>query len=130
MERVFKTQFKNNLGMAVIALMFTAFFGCRGNLQPDFNGIYVNHASGEFSIADDTLVVEKVKEQQYMIRRKTGYREIAENGKVGPLQQHSEVWKAAYNTDTKVMTESRKGRMLTFEKGTLTLERSTYRRIN
>jgi hypothetical protein len=130
MERVFKNQFNNNLGMAVIALVFTAFLGCRGNLQPDFNGTYVNHASSEFSIADDTLVVEQVKEQQYIIRRKTGYREIAESGKVGPIQQHSETWKAVYNPDTRVMTESRKGRTLTFEKGTLTLERSTYRRIN
>jgi len=128
MERVFKTQLKNNLRMTVIAVLFISFFGCHS--QPDFNGTYVNHASGEFSIADDTLQVEHVQEQQYIIHRKTGYREIAEDSKPGKLQWHTEEWQAVYDPDTRVMTESRKGRTLTFGKGTLTLERSSYRRVN
>ncbi|RKR82402.1 hypothetical protein BDD43_2579 [Mucilaginibacter gracilis] len=128
MELVFKTQSTKNVGLALIALLLICFFGCHS--QPDFNGIYVNHASGEFSVADDTLQVEHVQEQQYLIHRKTGYREIAEDGKPGKLQWHNEEWKAVYDPDTRVMTESRKGRTLTFEKGLLVLERSRYRRIN
>ncbi|RYY71645.1 MAG: hypothetical protein EOO13_02395 [Chitinophagaceae bacterium] len=128
MELVFKTRSTNYLRLALIAVLFISFFGCHS--QPDFNGTYVNHASGEFSVADDTLQVEHVKEQQYLIHRKTGYREIAEDGKSGKLQWRTEEWQAVYDPGTRMMTESRKGRTLTFEKGTLTLERSNYRRVN
>ncbi|EHQ26175.1 hypothetical protein [Mucilaginibacter paludis] len=128
MELVFKTTFTKNVGLALIAVLFIFLFGCHS--QPDFNGTYVNHASGEFSIADDTLQVEHVQGQQYTIHRKTGYREIAEDGKPSKLQWHVEEWQAVYDPGARVMTESRKGRTLTFGKGILVLERSRYRRVN
>lgn len=128
MEQVIKKQPAKNLGVALIAVLLPTFLGC--NTRPDFTGTYVNHASGEFSIADDTLQVEHLQAQEYVIHRKTGYREVAENGKPGKLQRHTEDWQAVYDPDTKVMTESGKGRRMTFEKGTMVLERSSYQRIN
>lgn len=119
-----------NLFILLFALiLFIA--GCSSS-APDLNGVYVNHTSGEFSIADDTLVVEHVAELDYLIHRKTGYRQIDENGEAGKVIFESEVWKAVYDEGSGTMTERSKDRLLSFDlaKGLLKLENSTYQRIN
>ncbi len=123
------------LNTAIILLALTAlFFGaCKGGHSPAaMAGTYANHAAGEFSIADDTLVVEHDQDQHYFIHRKTGYKVLDDKGKAGKLKLEAEEWKAVYDPNTGVMTESRKGRVISFEasKGLLMLENSSYRRIN
>jgi hypothetical protein len=50
-------------------------------------GTYVNQAQSEFSVANDTLVITKAANTDYiyLITRKTGFRRIAE-GKLSPLK--------------------------------------------
>lgn len=118
-----------SLIMAIVALLFLA---CNGPMGKSITGTYVNHASSEFSIADDTLIVVFKEDQNYLIHRKTGFVLIDEQGKHGKLQLESEQWNAVYDEDLETMTENSKGRTISFDlnKGTLKLENSVYQRIN
>ncbi|SMD01402.1 hypothetical protein [Pedobacter nyackensis] len=115
--------------MAIAAILFNA---CNNGNQPSLDGTYINHAEGEFSIADDTLEVEHVQQRHYLIHRKTGFRIKNEAGKPGKLQQESEEWKAEYDIGSMSMTENKKARVISFDpdKGVLMLENSKYQRIN
>jgi len=131
MEPVFNNQSKNNLFMAFAAMLFMAFVGCKGNLQPAFTGIYVNSAGSEASIADDTLIVERDHGNNFFIHRKTGFRLLDDNGKAGELQHESEEWKAVYDHQTEVMRERGSGKLITFdpENGAMTVSKRKYKRI-
>lgn len=123
MERSSSTKF------SLLGFMTLVFIACNSTTA-SFEGTYINHAASEFSIADDTLIVEKGKDQVYLIHRKTGYRILGDNGKPGKLQTESEEWKAVYDAGSNSMTENRKGRIIRFENQALILENSTYRRKN
>lgn len=63
---------------------------CQGstNAAADFiPGTYVNQAQSQFSVANDTLVIKKAPNTDYiyLITRRTGYRRIGE-GKLYPLK--------------------------------------------
>ena len=107
---------------------------CAGCLKSgvELNGTYVNHAASEFSIADDTLVVEHVSGLDYLIHRRTGYFLLDDAGKPGKRVLEKEEWKAVYDEGSGTMTENRKGRMISFDsdKGILKLENSLFQRIN
>lgn len=120
---------KNLFALLFLALLFG--MGCSGS-EPDLAGVYVNHGSGEFSIADDTLVIEQVRGKEYLIHRKTGYRQIDERGAAGKRILESEEWQAVYDEGSETMTERSRGRLLSFDraKGLLKLESSTYQRLN
>ncbi|TCD08592.1 hypothetical protein EZ449_12185 [Pedobacter frigidisoli] len=91
-----------------------ALASCTGDKVRDFMpGTYVNSAGGEFSIASDTLKVEQVDGNNYVIHRRTGYNLIT-NGKVGAREYETEKWSCAYSTATKSLTELKKGRVITF----------------
>jgi hypothetical protein len=124
--KTLKIQF---LAMAIFALLFIA---CNGRSASNMTGTYVNHASSEFSIADDTLVVEHDKDQNYLIHRKTGFQVMDESGKKGKSQHETEEWNAVLDEGSQSMTENHKGRIISFDmtKGVLTLENSKYQRIN
>jgi len=104
--------------------------GCAAH--PDFSGTYVNSAGSEFSVACDTLVLEQVEEKQYLIHRRTGFQLLDEQGKPGPRQYETEAWKAVYDTKTKVMTEQRRGRQISFsvDGKEMTVVRRVYQRID
>jgi hypothetical protein len=105
--------------------------GCLGDEVKDFiEGTYVNSAGGEFSIASDTLVLEQIDGNNYVVHRRTGYHLISE-GKVGPKEHETEEWSCVYSQDTKTLTESRHGKIISFfpEKGALQVGRRVYEKI-
>jgi hypothetical protein len=110
-------------------MVMSLFGGCQRHPQVAFTGTFVNQAKSEFSIASDTLDVEQVKEENYLIHRQTGIRMLDESGKPGKLILESEEWKAVYDPEKKVMTEQQKGRLIRFSADGLLLENSLYRRI-
>nr|WP_121271733.1 hypothetical protein [Pedobacter schmidteae] len=120
---------KNLIVLLVIAMLFCA--GCFKS-EADLNGTYINHAASEFSIADDTLVVEHVSGLDYLIHRKTGYLLLDDAGRPGKRVLEKEEWKAVFDAGSGTMTESSKGRMISFDKdkGVLKLENSLFQRIN
>lgn len=121
--------FRNLIALFITAMLFGT--GCF-NSQTDLNGTYVNHAASEFSIADDTLVIEHVRGLDYLIHRKTGYFLLDDNGRPGKWVLEKEEWKAVYDEGSGTMTENSKGRVISFDrdKGILKLENSLFQRIN
>jgi hypothetical protein len=107
-----EVKMKNILGCMVVycALML----GCSGDKVRDFMpGVYVNSAGGEFSVANDTLVVELVEGNNYVIHRRTGFN-LVSDGKVGKREYETEQWKAVYSTENQSLSEVKKGKQITF----------------
>ncbi|MFC4212453.1 hypothetical protein ACFOWA_14735 [Pedobacter lithocola] len=94
-------------------------------------GTYVNSAGGEYSVADDTLVIEPSGSNNFSILRKTGFN-VVTDGKKGKRQYETERWNAIYDDGTKTLTETRKGKLITFypETGTLKVGKREYKKIN
>lgn len=102
------------IAIGLMAFLSSVALGCAGDPLRDFMpGTYVNSAGGRFSIASDTLTVELVEGNHYIIHRTTGYNIIADE-KVGPREYGTEVWQCVYGTATKNLTELRKGKVIAF----------------
>lgn len=109
-----------------------ALTSCTGDKVRDFMpGTYVNSAGGEFSIASDTLKVELVEGNNYVIHRRTGYNLITD-GEVGTREFETEKWNCAYSTATKTLSELRKGKIITFypDSAAMKVGRREYQKIN
>jgi len=115
------------IACVLLGLILTA---CNHQAAASFTGTYVNSAQSEFSIADDTLVIEPGADEQVLIHRKTGYNVINEQGKLGRRQYETEEWKAVYDPQKRVLTETRKGLVISLQNGELLLENRRYRRTN
>lgn len=111
-------------------LVVSAFLGC-GRPQPAIAGTYVNRAGSVISQARDTLVVEGLSGNSYLIHRRTGYRLATGKGDFGDWKFEREEWKAVYDASTGVMTESRNGKVITFDlgNGVMLVGRRRYERI-
>lgn len=97
-----------------------------------FTGRYVNSAGSDFSVAHDTLMVEHVAANVYLIHRSTGFQLLDESGRSGKKQFESEEWTADYDPETKVMRERRHGKTITFNADAteMTVVRRKYQRID
>ncbi len=105
--------------------------GCLVDKVKDFiPGTYVNSAGGEFSIASDTLVLELVEANNYLVHRRTGYHLIAE-GKVGPREHETEEWSCVYDESKKTLLETRKGKIISFypERNALQVGQRVYDKV-
>ncbi len=98
------------LGSAVM-LFITA---CSTDKIRDYiPGTYVSHVTGEYSISDDTLIIEPVGNSDFIIYRKTGFQRI-NDGKKGNPEYETEQWQAIYDEATKSIQQTNKGKRLTF----------------
>ncbi|NVM65056.1 recombinational DNA repair ATPase RecF [Mucilaginibacter sp. SG538B] len=95
-------------------------------------GKYVNEAQSEYSVANDTLIIEPAKntESIYAITRNTGYRRITE-GKLQGLQHQVKHWTGEWDDQKQTMQVIQTGKVLFFnpEKGTLLNGNSEYRKL-
>lgn len=93
-------------------------------------GVYVNSAGGEFSVASDTLEVELVEGNNYVIHRRTGFN-LVTDGKIGKREYEVEKWSAVYNADTQVLTETKRGKLISFfpDGGSLTVGQRVYKKV-
>jgi len=117
------------MGVCLSLMLIIGFQSC--NSSGSFEGTYVNTAGSVFSIARDTLVVEHEENNRYLIHRSTGFQLLDDAGKPGPLQYEKEEWTAVYNPETELMSESRKGKQISFsaDKGTMWVGKRKYKRI-
>ncbi len=116
----------------LIALVTILMAACTSDKTLSFiPGTYVNSAGGEYSVADDTLYIEPSESNNYVIHRKTGFN-VINDGKKGKRQFETEQWNAIYDEATKAMTETRKGKIITFspESNTLKVGKREYQKIN
>ena len=95
-------------------------------------GTYVNQAQSEFSVANDTLVIETAKNTDniYLITRKTGYRRITD-GKVQQLQHQVKHWTGMWDTQKQILQVMQTGNTLIFQpdKHNLLNGSSEYRKL-
>lgn len=115
--------------LCAIAVLFVT--ACTNDKTREFiPGTYVNSAGGEYSVADDTLVIEPAESNNFSIHRKTGFNVITD-GKKGKRQYETEKWNAIYDEGTKSLTETRKGKIITFypETGTLQVGKRKYTKL-
>lgn len=85
---------------------------CQEDKEKAFlEGIYIHSAKGEFSIADDSLIVEPAEGNNFLIHRRTGYNRI-NDGQLGKREYEREEWNTIYNSESKTLTETRKGRLI------------------
>lgn len=113
--------------------------GCNGVLKNDdaiqsfIPGTYSSHIEGEYSIADDTLVISKVSNNgnAYTIVRHISYQRIIEK-KIQALEYKTEKLMAIYDEKDKVLYEQKYGKIISFapEKNMLLLGSSGYKKIN
>lgn len=121
---------KNPIMLCALVLLFIT--ACTTDQTKSFiPGTYVNNSAGEYSIASDTLVIEASENNNFTIHRKTGFNLIRDNKK-GKRQYETEAWKALYDEETKSLTETRKGKLLTFypEANKLLVGKREYKKIN
>jgi len=100
-------------------------------VQSFVDGIYVNHAQGEFAIADDTLTFTHTEDRHYIITRNTGYQAIRE-GRLLPRKRKLETFEGDFDPSANVLNETTAGRVFHFDpaKGILVLNRAVYRKLN
>lgn len=115
--------------LCAIAVLFVT--ACNTDKTREFiPGTYVNSAGSEYSVANDTLVIKPAESNNYSIQRKTGFNVITD-GKKGKRQYETEQWNAIYDEGTKTLTETRKGKLITFypETGTLKVGKREYTKL-
>lgn len=78
-------------------------------------GVYVMESKGEFSTAEDTLVVHKIENQTLLfgIERKVGFQWVKEKGRL-PKQMKQEKSTAVWNEETGQLREQKHGRAYSF----------------
>jgi len=94
-------------------------------------GTYVKSVKGEYSSANDTLVLSLVSGNNYLIVRHTAY-QVIRGGKALPEQYRSEKLTGTWDEQRQVLVETAKGRQLTFDpaKGVLVVNgKGVYDRI-
>lgn len=103
--------------------------GSNSNIKDFIPGTYVSQARSDYSIANDTLVIEAGKntENIYIITRKTGYRRITD-GKLQPLQHQVKHWSGEWDEQKQILQIMQTGNFLLFypEKGSLLNGSSEY----
>ncbi|EHQ27522.1 hypothetical protein [Mucilaginibacter paludis] len=115
---------KNYIFLMVIAVLgLAACHSGNSSSTKDFiPGTYVSQARSEYSIANDTLVIEAGKntENIYLITRKTGYRRITD-GKLQPLQHQVKHWSGEWDEQKQILQIMQTGNFLLFypDKGSL-----------
>jgi len=116
---------------AAIVLVMVACQSKSTQTKNFITGTYVNYSKGEYGEANDTLVIDQVNGNNYLITRKTTYQAIRD-GK--PLQKHHKVKKlnAIWDTQKQGLDETTTGRVFRFDpdKHLLLLDQGTYRKLN
>ncbi|HEY0054913.1 MAG TPA: hypothetical protein VGB63_06115 [Pedobacter sp.] len=99
--------------------------------KSSIEGTYVDSAKSEYSIANDTLIIEAAENNRFLIHRKTGIK-LVRNGEIGKKQYEQEEWQATYDEGSKTLTESKRGKKITPlpEANKLLVERREYIKID
>ena len=118
--------------LAIAVLGLAACQGENSKVKDFIPGRYVNEAQSQYSVANDTLIIEPARntESIYTITRKTGFRRITQ-GKLQSLQQQVKHWTGEWDGQKLTMQIMQTGNVLLFnpDKGTLLNGNSEYRKL-
>jgi len=103
-----------------------------GNLRSYIPGTYARIVNNEFSNGRDTLVISELSKagNNYRIVHKITFQRMVE-GKSSRPERKQEVWNAVYNEQEKLLHETVRGKLLSFnpEGRTLFVGTSEYKKI-
>lgn len=118
---------------SAVLFCVAAILSCSGGYDRNLmEGTYVHSGSGEFSVADDTLVVEHMAGRNYAVHRSTGFN-LLTDGDLGVRQYEKEEWSAiAEEGEESVLLEQRWGKRLLFRQdpGVLEVGRRVYVKLD
>ncbi|EHQ29695.1 hypothetical protein [Mucilaginibacter paludis] len=118
----------------IIIVVVIGFYSCQtpaAKTKSFIPGTYVSSASGEFSSAQDTLVINRLDQSHYQLLRRTGYQAIRK-GKKLPKRHQSRELETVWDPLKQDLTEEKSGLVFRFdaEKGRLYVGKASYRKIN
>jgi protein involved in sex pheromone biosynthesis len=123
---------KATFKMMTAAILLLAACQSKNNQTEDFiSGTYVNAAKGEYAIANDTLIIKQVDDNNYQITRRTTYQAIRD-GKLLPKHSKVENLNAAWDSNKQELDELITGRVFRFDtnKKLLLINQAAYQKIN
>jgi recombinational DNA repair ATPase RecF len=106
-----------NLAFIALAILGLLSACTSGNAVTNFiPGTYVSQAQSEFSVANDTLIIEAARNtgNLYLITRKTGYRRIVD-GKVQSLGHKVKHWTGEWDTQQQILQVMQTGNTFIFQ---------------
>ena len=122
---------KKNKSILFSYFLCIIFYSCSQDNNPNFiPGTYVREVKNEFSVGRDTLVIGAVNPNTYTVIHKGTYRQIRD-GKLLPVKSISENWPVSYDENKKVLMESKRGKIISFDpsKNILLVGSSPYKKI-
>jgi len=123
---------KATFNLMVGALLLLA--ACQSKNSPKkafIAGTYSNSDKGEYAVADDTLVIRQVDDNNYQITRKTTYQAIR-NGHLLPKHQKVQILNSVWDSNKQELDEVTTGRIFRFDadKKLLLINQASYQKIN
>lgn len=100
----------------VSILLITMMIACNGSNRANIEGIYVAFHEHEFGATHDTLVLSKPTNGEgiYAIERRYGLVKKYE-GSLFPKEWKTESWVLVYDSDKKMLTEQKTGKVLLWD---------------
>jgi hypothetical protein len=126
-----KKLLKINSGFVAFGLLFlAACHNASDKIVSFIPGTYVHAAKGEYSRAEDTLVITLVNGEAYHIRRRAGFQPIRE-GKLLPKRWKVQSLNGNYDPQQQVLFETTNGRVFSFDpvKGIMLVNSAVYRKL-
>jgi hypothetical protein len=119
-----------HLLFAFAAMVIVACNNKPDSIQSFIPGTYVNSAKGDFGQAEDTLIIDAVSNNTYLITRRTGYHAFRD-GKVLPKRYKLQKLAGFYDAQKQVLNETTNGRVFSFEpdKRLLKVNKATYTKL-
>lgn len=101
------------------------------SLKSFIPGGYERSVQNEFSIGSDTLIIYQTGNNTYTIEHLLSYQRIIDGKKLN-LERKTEKWLAVFDEKNGVLTEAKRGRVLSFqpEQNKLLVGGSSYQKIN
>jgi hypothetical protein len=115
----------------LLCFLCSILHSCNQGNEPNFiPGTYVREVENEFSVGRDTLVIGAVNQVTYSIIHNGSYHRI-KDGKLLPVKNISENWTATYDENKKILMESKRGKIISFDpsKNILFVGTSLYKKI-
>lgn len=106
----------NNMKQMVSILLITMMIACNESNRANLEGTYVAFHEHEFGATNDTLVVSKPTNGAgiYSIERRYGLVKKYE-GRLFPKEWKTESWVLVYDSDKKMLTEQKTGKVLLWD---------------
>lgn len=114
--------------MKTIFLIMIILSGCNAFQQHNTEGVYVNEAESEYSIADDTIILRAQNAERFSIIRKTGFQR-KKDGILLPKEYKAEYSGGIYDPLHQIIHESKKGLEVICDAETIQINNTIFHKI-